>query len=274
MCCFAFIAGLQTTTYHRLASPAALCSVPLLASTAPPTSAVSSLVSTWSSGALAAYHPPPISIFCRLALIQASLILLPALEPVPHKLVQRIQVGQFVEMRDLLGDNIALLQQLDSVQGPFQSFTGGAKPRLQTFTSLSSWLHRFLAYTAIRTTDQATRNQLTYAWLLIQESLRHGSNGWFDYDCALAAGGYQVSTLLFPGILSTLPTRQPSLVRGQGQGHSAFSALGWITIRVSVPKPSGAGPVRPPQSRPARRPDSLQCVLEQRGMCLPRTMHL
>ena len=88
----------------------------LLASTAPPTSAVSSLVSTWSSGAPALIpvdHLPPISSL--LAPTQAGLILTPAVEPVPHKLVQRIQAEQFVEMRDLLGDNIALLQQLNSV---------------------------------------------------------------------------------------------------------------------------------------------------------------
>ena len=97
----------------------------LLASTAPPTSAVSSLVSTWSSGAPALIpvdHLPPISSLSRfpaglplLAPTQAGLILTPAVEPVPHKLVQCIQAEQFVEMRDLLGDNIALLQQLNSV---------------------------------------------------------------------------------------------------------------------------------------------------------------
>ena len=49
-------------------------------------------------------------------------------------------------------------------------------------------------------------------------------------------GNWWLSTLLFPGILSTLAsTRQPSLVRGQGQGRSAHSALGRITLRISAP---------------------------------------
>ena len=49
-------------------------------------------------------------------------------------------------------------------------------------------------------------------------------------------GSRWLSTLLFPGILSTLAsTRQPSSVRGQGRGRSAHSALGQITLRISAP---------------------------------------
>ena len=56
-------------------------------------------------------------------------------------------------------------------------------------------------------------------------------------------GSRWLSTLLFPGILSTLAsTPQPSLVRGQGQGHSALSALGRITLRVSVPCSHSSNP--------------------------------
>ena len=56
-------------------------------------------------------------------------------------------------------------------------------------------------------------------------------------------GSRWLSTLLFPGILSTLAsTRQPSFVRGQGQGHSALSALGWITLRVSAPGSHSSNP--------------------------------
>ena len=133
-------------------------------------------------------------------------------------------------MWDLLGDNIALLQQLDSVQDPFQSFSGGPKPHLRDITSLSSWLHCFLAYTAIRTTDQDTRDQLTYTGSSSRnlcETVPMGGS-----TMIVSFGSRWLSTLLFPGILST---HQPSLVRGLGQCHSALSALGRITLRVSVP---------------------------------------
>ena len=40
----------------------------------------------------------------------------------------------------------------------------------------------FLTYLAVRTTDPLTRDQLTYARLLVRESLRHGGQGWLEYD--------------------------------------------------------------------------------------------
>ncbi len=48
---------------------------------------------------------------------QPGLSLSPASEPIPINLVQRVRTGQFVEMRDLMSDNIALINQLSSIQG-------------------------------------------------------------------------------------------------------------------------------------------------------------
>ena len=44
-----------------------------------------------------------------------GMILSPALQPIPARLVHRIQSGEFVEMRDLLCDNIALHNQLETI---------------------------------------------------------------------------------------------------------------------------------------------------------------
>ena len=171
LCCLSFIAGLQTTTYHdfgSLPSPPALCSVPLLANTAPPTSAVPLLVSTWSSGAPALIpvdHLPPISSFSRfpaglplLAPTQAGLILSPAVEPVPHKACSAHSVRTICRNAGLLGVNIALLQQLDSVQGPLQSFSVGPKPLLREITSLSSGC---IVFWPIRPSGQLIRPLVT-----------------------------------------------------------------------------------------------------------------
>ena len=50
-------------------------------------------------------------------LARPGLILSPALDPFPQPLIQRVQSGQFIEMRDLLADNIALLSKLSSLHG-------------------------------------------------------------------------------------------------------------------------------------------------------------
>ena len=46
-----------------------------------------------------------------------GMVLSPATQPIPANLVQRIQSGQFIEMRDLLSDNIALIDQLSYLSG-------------------------------------------------------------------------------------------------------------------------------------------------------------
>ena len=46
---------------------------------------------------------------------QLGIILSPAAYPIPSNLVQHIQSGRFVEMRDQLADNIALLNQVSAL---------------------------------------------------------------------------------------------------------------------------------------------------------------
>lgn len=108
----------------------------------------------------------------------------PALEPIPQRLVGKIQSGQYVDMKELLTDNVSLLQQLEAVggQGPSPSLPGVLKPRLRDITSLSTWMYCFLAYVAVRSPDKATQDMLAYARLMIREAQRHGGTSWLDYD--------------------------------------------------------------------------------------------
>ena len=79
--------------------------------------------------------------------LTSGLVLSPAAEPFPRKLVDKVQSGQFVEMRELLADNISLVQQLESIQGFSRLHLVGAnRPRLREITSLSTWIYCFLGY--------------------------------------------------------------------------------------------------------------------------------
>ena len=113
-----------------------------------------------------------------------EMILSLAADPISHALVQRIQSGQFVKMRDLLADNIALLNQLSSLHGtvPLPLATVN-RTHLREVPSLVSWLYCFNAYLAVRMSDPITRYMLAYFRLLIREALRHGGCGWMEYDC-------------------------------------------------------------------------------------------
>ena len=108
-----------------------------------------------------------------------GLILSPSSDPIPHRLVSRIQVGEFIEMRDLLADNISLHNQLEDFHGHiWPSTPAHLRPRLREVPSLSSWVYCFCAYIAVLTPDARTRELLAYCRLIIREALRHRGMGW------------------------------------------------------------------------------------------------
>ena len=112
-----------------------------------------------------------------------GLILSPSSDPIPHRLVSRIQVGEFIEMRDLLADNISLHNQMEDFHGHiWPSTPAHLHPRLREVPSLSSWVYCFCAYIAVLTPDARTRELLAYCRLIIREALRHRGMGWQEYD--------------------------------------------------------------------------------------------
>ncbi len=98
--------------------------------------------------------------------------------PIPAKLVAKIRAGTYVDMKDLLPDNLALQRQLESLQPSKQA----SKAKLRKVKSITTWVYCFLAYMAAATTDSCTRDQLTYARLILRETLRTGGDGWAAYD--------------------------------------------------------------------------------------------
>ena len=205
-----------------------------------------------------------------------GLSLSPAADPIPHLLVQRIQAGQFVEMRDLLADNIALINQLTSLHGivslPLSTVN---RTRLREVPSLISWLYCFNAYVAVRTPDRLTRDMLAYSRILIREALRHGGSGWLEYDHV-----FRRQLAITPSMpWNTLePSLQAATVLGQRTSsgtfctncqecdHAAYQcALAPLQQQV---RGSGGFPVST-QNRPPRRPESLAriCVSWNKGRC-------
>ena len=98
-----------------------------------------------------------------------GMILSPALDPIPQRLVQRIQGGRFLEMRELLSDNIALHEQLEAVQaqGNLTPLPAAVWTRQREVPLLISWLYCFMAYVAVSTPDRSTRDMLAYCQLIM-----------------------------------------------------------------------------------------------------------
>jgi hypothetical protein len=134
-----------------------------------------------------------------------GLILSPASEPFPQKLVGKVKSGQFVEMRELLSDNIALIQQLEDIQGFPIATVGATRPRLREVSSLPTWCYCFLGYMAILTPDPTTRDQLAYARLIIREAPVDKGGGTTTESFA----NREQWTTPSHGIPSSLDCRQP-----------------------------------------------------------------
>ena len=146
----------------------------------------------------------------------------------PAKLVAKITSGQFVAMKELLADNMSLCHQLESFPTHQHLFTGVTKPRLREIDSPLTWVSCFLAYAAVRTTDEHTRNLLTYGRLVVREAQRHSGPGWLEYDrifrqhAALSASTAWHTPLLFSRTV-------------RAQAGCAVSVMSLTTLQTPVP---------------------------------------
>lgn len=101
--------------------------------------------------------------------------------PVPAKMVSRIQALQFVEMRELLPDNIALAERLATL--PQHSFQ--TQPTSQReVSSICSWTCAFATYVAVlaQAHPELVVSRLAYMRNLVREATRFGGEGWRTYD--------------------------------------------------------------------------------------------
>lgn len=211
----------------------------------------------------------------------------PATEPFSPKLVERIRSGQFVDMRELMTDNIALLHQMESFgtnQYPLPILPGSLRPRLREATSISSWMFAFLAYVAIRADNIAIRNMLAYARLILHESQRHGGNGWISYDKVFRQQaaidetmawntihpGIQATTLLGQapgqGVCCTLCRESDHVTAGCALGYLQEAPAATVSNRTDAAVTSTGQ--RPRQSV-GRRPDpgDRVCKSWNKGEC-------
>ena len=204
---------------------------------------------------------------------QPGLCLSPAAQTFPQRLVDRIRAGHFVEMRELLADNILLLQQLESLPGSspgFMQFPAVARPRLREVRSMTVWLYCFLAYMAIRTTDPATRDQLAYARLLLWESNRHNGSGWLEYDRAFRQQASLNSSVrwntLVPGLVASTMLAQRMFCP---HCHEVDHPGSQCALAYLHQLPSSSSAVQP-ASRPQRHPESRLrvCISWNKGSCI------
>ena len=134
--------------------PQVLCQFPLWASCISQVLAwphlghptLQALYPPWDEAPLHTFAQPPTSTSTL------GLILSPSSDPIPHRLVSRIQTREFIEMWDLLADIISFHNQLEDFHDHiWPSTSAHLRPRLREIPSLSSWVYCFCAYIAVLT---------------------------------------------------------------------------------------------------------------------------
>ena len=208
----------------------------------------------------------------------------PATEPFPQKLVDRVWAGQFVEMRDLLTDNISLLQQLETFNSNCQlpGLPGALRPRLRELKSLCSWVYCFQAYITIRADDPGTHHMMAYARLVVREAQHHCGRSFMAYDrvfrqqAALDPAmswnsihpGIQAATLWGttpgPAQLCTL-CREPN----HAAGNCALMFLQRPRVQPLPQRQQAAGANVHPRTRRRPHPDTMKglCVSWNKDNC-------
>ena len=212
-----------------LPSPQQLVSVPIASSvstsvtwTNPPVSSLLPLSQSTIPSLIRPADNAP--LFVPTTTVSGSLSLSLSSDPIPAKVVHSIRSGRYVEMRDLLGDNMALTQHLESIHGyfPLHILPGASRPRLREVTTLPQWIYCFLAYLAVKTTDPLTRDQLAYVRLIVSQAQRHCGQGWLEYDCL-----FRRQSALDPSLPWNMiqPGLQATTILGQHPGMGHFCTL-------------------------------------------------
>ena len=108
-------------------------------------------------------------------------ILSEGLPPIPAKLTAKIRRGEFVDMAELLRDNLEAHRR-----GSLQDVSSGesSKRSRREIPDVLSWVQCFGTYIVVVTSKhpEKLRQLLAYQTLIVRESRRCGGKGWLAYD--------------------------------------------------------------------------------------------
>ncbi len=113
------------------------------------------------------------------------LVLGESLPAVPAKLVAKILKGEYVDMAELLKDNIEVGRRKDLQDGARGSgCSGGNKASRREVPDLLSWVQCFGVYAAVLASKfpEKARELWAYQVLIVKEARRCGGTGWKEYD--------------------------------------------------------------------------------------------
>ena len=103
------------------------------------------------------------------------------LPPVPHKLVQKIQSGEFVDMAELLPDRMGIQSTYEPDE---KDGKRSIKSKRRQVTGILEWVQCFSIYTAVIADKkpEKVKDLLGYQTLLLEAYMEYEGDSWLGYD--------------------------------------------------------------------------------------------
>ena len=152
----------------------------------------------------------------------------PGYAPVPFKLVSKITAGLFVDLADLLPDNIRAQEIEPQAFLEGKLVVSGSKKRVIEIADIITWIEAFTIFSMIlcHTFPSRWKDLNQYKLLIIQTARRFSDKSWLHYDIAFrkeaAASGSTDWSRMHPDLYN-FHTRSP-VTTSTASGSSTSSA--------------------------------------------------
>ena len=115
--------------------------------------------------------------------LEKPFILSEGLPPVPYKLASKILRGEYIDMAELLRDNLEAQRRAAST-AVVTSHPAATPKNRREVPDILSWVQCFGVYMAVVTSTfpERTKELLAYQTLIVREARRCGGRGWLAYD--------------------------------------------------------------------------------------------
>lgn len=199
-----------------------------------------------------------------------------ALPVVPGKLVKKILKGEFVDMAELLTDNL----EVERRRLATGDTTQGQRPSRREVPDFESWLQCFSAYAAVVCNKYPHKGKELWAYqaMMISEHRKCGGRGWLLYDSAFRQQIASLEAVDFSRINQSLYSTTFLAYGGRGQfcvrcmmsdhGQEDCALHPNRALPMVQFKDFSAGPGRKEESSPRRRPSRGACFAFNDGKCL------
>ena len=125
---------------------------------------------------------PATPVPCATSSLHRPFVVGPGYSPIQEKLVTMIRTGQFIDLADLLAENLKAQDTEPQTYLDGKLLATSSKKRIQEITAIVTWVEAFTVYSWILCSIHPSRWQ--YKLLILKISRQFPGKAWLHYDIA------------------------------------------------------------------------------------------